>query len=95
MKEQIYVKEVNNRDELLMRIVLLNIKFVGKDWSKLHRCTKKCIEVNGGHVNKAIRASKTRDKLKNDVTSRFIENCHHLTEGVYIKKSLLRVFHIA
>ncbi len=60
MKEQIYVKEVNNRDELLMRII--NVADIIRQtpnvlettWSSLHRRMEKCIEVNGGHIEQLL-----------------------------------------
>jgi hypothetical protein len=56
MKQQVYAKEVNNKDELLMRInnvadiIRQTPNVLEKTWSSLHRCVEKCIENNGCHI---------------------------------------------
>jgi len=56
MKEQVYAKEVNNRNEPLMRInnvadiIRQTPNLLEKTWGSLHRRMEKCIEVNGGHI---------------------------------------------
>ncbi|KAL4107764.1 hypothetical protein QTP88_018056 [Uroleucon formosanum] len=59
MKEQVYAKEVNNRDELLMRInyvadIRRTLNLLEKTWNSLHRRMERCIEVNGGHIEKLL-----------------------------------------
>jgi len=60
MKEQVYSKEVNNREELLMRIhnvadiIRQTPNLLEKTWSSLHRRMEKCIEVNGGHIEQLL-----------------------------------------
>jgi hypothetical protein len=60
MKEQVYAKEVNNRDELLMRInnvadiIRQTPNILEKTWSSLHRRVEKCIEVNGSHIEQLL-----------------------------------------
>lgn len=56
MKDQVYAKEVNSREDLLIRInevadsIRQTPNLLERTWSSLHRRMEKCIEVNGGHV---------------------------------------------
>jgi hypothetical protein len=58
MKEQVYAKEIDNKNELLMRInnladiICQTPNVLKKTWSSLHRRVEKCIEVNGITLNK-------------------------------------------
>jgi hypothetical protein len=64
MKEQVYAKEVNNRDEFLIRInnvadiirqtPNVYVENVEKTWSLLHRCVEKCIVVNRGYIQRLL-----------------------------------------
>ncbi|KAL4084896.1 hypothetical protein QTP88_027767 [Uroleucon formosanum] len=58
--QQVYAKEVNNRNELLMRInnvadiIRQTPNLLNKTWGSLHRRMEKCIEVNGGHIGQLL-----------------------------------------
>ena len=60
MKEQLYAKEVNNRDELLVKIfnvadiIRQTPNLFEKTWSSLHPSMVKCVEVNGGHIEQLL-----------------------------------------
>jgi len=60
MKQQVYANEINNRDELLMKInnvadiIRQTPNLLEKTWDSLHRRTEKCIEVNGGHIEQLL-----------------------------------------
>ena len=57
---QVYAKEVNNREELLMRInnvadiIRQTPNLLEITWSSLHRRMEKCVEVNGGHIEQLL-----------------------------------------
>ncbi|KAL4142594.1 hypothetical protein QTP88_005024 [Uroleucon formosanum] len=52
----LYAKEVNNRDELLMKInnvadiIRQTPNLLEKTWNSLHCRMERCIKVNGGHI---------------------------------------------
>jgi len=56
LTEHVYAKELNYRDELLMRIndvgdiIRQTPNLLEKTWISLHRRMEKCIEVNGSHM---------------------------------------------
>jgi len=60
MKEQVYAKEVNNRDKLLMRInnvadiIRQTPNLFENTCSSSRRRIEKCIEVNGRHIKQLL-----------------------------------------